>query len=417
MKKILWFSNCIQSNRNNKASGSWLYSMAQLLTSRADIHLVNVAVGRGMNLTSIQHNVLGENFEEYLLPQWKLTSKGLPSEENSAAIKALCEACKPSLIHVWGVENYFCNLIPAFGLKTPLLLEIQGLHRPCADVYYGDLSFREIMKCFGLREILFPFMKSLFAEKKQMVEAAQRDDEAIPKYQYISTQSQWVRDYLRNTTHAKIFQTGMSLRKEFMEAGRREYPHELNFYCSAAGPAPYKSMQTVFKAFALVQKTYPEARLYVIGNFKNSNWIHQAGYLTYLYKTLDKLGVRDRVSFTGPLAAAEIVEVMRKCIAMVHSSYVESYSLAVAEAQAVGVPSVISYAGAMPELAVHGETGLFYSPGDYRSCAARMMDLIEDKELAEHISEASYELAHNRNDSLRVLECQLKIYDEIIVGK
>ena len=99
---------------------------------------------------------------------------------------------------------------------------------------------------------------------------------------------------------------------------------------------------------------------------------------------------------------------------MVQTSFVESYSLAVAEAQVVGVPSIISYAGAMPELATNRESGLFYSPGDYISCAARMIELIEDEKLVNKLSDCAYELAHKRNDNEVVLSKQLNIYNKIM---
>ena len=207
----------------------------------------------------------------------------------------------------------------------------------------------------------------------------------------------------------------MSLRKEFWNAERWLYNDgsQKCFYCSAAGPTPYKSLQTAVKALAVVVKKYPDTKLYVIGNFKDSNWIHQPGYLTFFKKMIKQLGVENNVEFTGSLTASDIVEVMHQCVGMVQTSYVESYSLAVAEAQAVGVPSIVSYAGAMPELAVDRESALFFSPGDFVSCAARMIELIENKGLAEQLSGNAFNLARKRNGDNVVLATQLKIYCEI----
>ena len=99
---------------------------------------------------------------------------------------------------------------------------------------------------------------------------------------------------------------------------------------------------------------------------------------------------------------------------MVQTSYVESYSLAVAEAQTVGVPSIISYAGAMPELAKDYISGIFFSPGDYISCASKMIELIENRKQAEDLSDNSYKLAEKRNNNKTVLEKQIEIYKQII---
>lgn len=418
MKKILWFSNCILSDANNKASGSWLYSMSRLLVSTEEIHLVNITRRRSGGADGdIEHTSINERFEEYVLPNWKLENKGWPSSDNCREIERLVETIKPDLVHVWGVENYFCTLLPTFKLSVPLLLEIQGLHGTCADVYYGDMSISDTFKCFGLREILFPFKKSIYSQKASMQRLGIVDEIAIKQYRHVSVQSRWIKDRIATINPGcKLYHTGMSLRKEFWNADRWQY-HEgpqKSFYCSAAGPSPYKSLQTAVKALSVVVKRNPDTKLYVIGNFKDSNWVHQSGYLTFFKKTIKQLGVEQNVVFTGSLTASGIVEIMHQCIGMVQTSYVESYSLAVAEAQAVGVPSIVSYAGAMPELAVDRESALFFSPGDYVSCAARMMELIENKDLAERLSINAYNLAHERNGNEFVLARQLNIYREVL---
>lgn len=416
MKKILWFSNCIQSHGANKASGSWLFSMARLLVSTGDIHLINITKSRTGNTQDIEHNTINEHFEEYILPNWKSGKNGLPSDENCNRIKELCISISPNIIHVWGVENYFCTLIPTFYLTTPLLLEIQGLHAPCANVYYGDLSISETIGCLGLREILFPFKKSIYKEKREIACSGKTDEKAIKLYKHISTQSKWIRDQIKQINNeAYIYETGMSIREEFWNTKKWKYNDNCkDFYCSAAGPAPYKSIQTAIRALSIVKQKYPKTKLYIIGNFKDSNWLHQPGYLTFLKKMIKKLKLDNNIIFTGPLNATEIIEIMHKCIGMVQTSYVESYSLAVAEAQTVGVPSIISYAGAMPELAENYKSGIFFSPGDYISCASKMIELIENCKQAEDLSDNSYKLAEKRNNNKTVLEKQIEIYKQII---
>lgn len=108
---------------------------------------------------------------------------------------------------------------------------------------------------------------------------------------------------------------------------------------------------------------------------------------------------------------------MRECIAMIQTSYVETYSLALVEAQAAGIPAIISYAGAMPELAEDRKSGLFFSPGDYMSCAARMIELIENKDLALSISRESLAIVKERNNDQAVVKTQIKIYETILKNK
>ena len=219
MKRILWFSNCIQSNGKNKASGSWLFSMSKLLVSTGNIHLVNITKSRNKNIHDIEHAIICENFEEYILPDWDTDPNGLPSKENCNLVKELCININPDIIHVWGVENYFSTLLPTLGLSIPLLLEIQGLQKPCSQVYYGDMTPSDIIKCFGLREILFPFNKSICHFKKDMANKGVIENETIRRYTHISTQSAWIRERIRIINRkATIYETGMSIREEFWNA-------------------------------------------------------------------------------------------------------------------------------------------------------------------------------------------------------
>ena len=420
MKTILWFSNFIQSKGKNNGSGSWLFSMSQLLTSTGQIHLINITTTYDKRVKEIECHSINDYFTEYLLPYWPpRDKKGIPAQENCQKIKDLCIRIAPDIIHVWGVENYYCHLVPTFNLNIPTLLEIQGLRGPCADVYYGDLSISETIKCFGIREILFPIAKSIYKMKGDMKRLGFSDRNAIELYQHISTQSKWIKDLIRDiNNNATVYETGISIREEFWTTNKWNYNNcNKDFYCSSGGPAPYKSIQTAIRALASVVKRYPATRLYVIGDFKDSNWLHQSGYLSFIKKMIKKMKLTENVIFTGPLYANEITNIMHKCIGMVQTSYVESYSLAVAEAMAVGVPTIISYAGAMPELATDHVSALFYSPGDYIACASRMIELIENKDMAENISDKAYKLAHERNNDRLVLEKQLRIYKLLVTNQ
>ena len=101
---------------------------------------------------------------------------------------------------------------------------------------------------------------------------------------------------------------------------------------------------------------------------------------------------------------------------MLHTSHIECYSLALAEAMAVGGPSVIAYAGAMPELAQNGVSGLFYSPCDYRQCAQQVRCIIENPHLAQRLSQAARATAQQRNNIDDVVKRQIDIYNTIIAN-
>jgi len=46
--------------------------------------------------------------------------------------------------------------------------------------------------------------------------------------------------------------------------------------------------------------------------------------------------------------------------------------LALAEVMIVGLPTVVSYIGAMPKLAQHNESALYFPVGDYMACSIQI---------------------------------------------
>ena len=118
--------------------------------------------------------------------------------------------------------------------------------------------------------------------------------------------------------------------------------------------------------------------------------------------------------FLGALDAGQISENLLSASVFVHPSFIESYSLSVAEAMIVGVPSVISYAGAMPELAVDGESALYYPSGDAVLCAERICRILDSDELAQKLSKNARDIALRRNSHDKGVQRQLEIYHEVL---
>lgn len=409
--RVLWFSNCMLS-QTSTSTGSWLYSMAELITRNTTIHLTNIVINSCRK--DIIKSVISSNFDEYEIPNKFLAClRRRFSKKKKYIIKQIIDSISPDIVHVWGVENPFCFFVPDWFKEVPCLLEIQGLRGPCSEVFYGDLSISEIMKCIGLKELLFPFKYSLPIQKKKFAIKGMDDVLVLKKYRYISTQSDWIRSYIEYYSSAIIYETAISVRNPFMQLTWK-YPlnGEKAFITISSGPIPYKSIQTAVKALSIAQKKYNDIRLYIVGDFV-SNY-KSSGYLFYIKRLIKKLGLEQNVIFTGSLSADKLVSLMLSCLGLIQTSYVESYSLVVAEGMSIGIPCIVSYAGAMPELAINNHSALFYSPGDYFSCSNKMIRLIENVELAESLSENSKMIARKRNNEDYVLQTQLNIYNDIL---
>ena len=91
-----------------------------------------------------------------------------------------------------------------------------------------------------------------------------------------------------------------------------------------------------------------------------------------------ELGLEGRITFTGRLSTAELVQAHNQAQVMVSPSLYEGFGLPAAEAMACGTPVVATTAGAFPEVILDGETGLLVPPGDARALAGAIAALLAD---------------------------------------
>ncbi len=114
-----------------------------------------------------------------------------------------------------------------------------------------------------------------------------------------------------------------------------------------------------------------------------------------------RLGIADRVGFTGPVA--DPADAMRALDIVVHASTrPEPFGMVIAEAMGCGRAVVISDAGGAAELVTDGTDGLTHGPGDEADLAARLDRLAGDPALRARLGAAARETAERRFDRTRL---------------
>lgn len=412
--KILWFSNITFSSGKPKATGTWLYTMAEALV-REGVELYNITQRPETKTISYVEN---NSVKQWILPAFKLHD-GLPSKKNIFAIKKIVDDVKPDIIHVWGIESYWGLLTARGYIKGNVLLEIQGIRETCVRVFYGGMSIKEILSTIRTKEFLKPSI-SLPYQKMKFDRWSCYEREIISNHQNITTQSDWVRSWIAQFVSPKcnIYQTDLIIRNEFMNATPWQKPcHQKDapvvFTISSEAHA-FKGLHDGIRSLAILRKYYPNIQLRIAGNFEtNRSVIFKNGYTKYILKLINKLDLENNVCFIGALDAEHIIKEMKDADLMFQTSYVESYSLALVESMAVGLPSVVSYAGAMPELAKDNETALFYTPSNYYKLAYQAKRLIDSESLSLRLSTNARQITRERNNAAKIVANQLEIYKNV----
>jgi len=142
-----------------------------------------------------------------------------------------------------------------------------------------------------------------------------------------------------------------------------------------------KDHTTLLRAFALVHRAEPRARLLLVGQ---GNADDPRGGLD---REAAALGVADAVRFAG--VRTDVARLLRACEVYVNSSRYEGMSNTILEAMAAGKPVVATAVGGNPDLVGDGVTGFLVPPADPETMAGRILDLLRQAPLRERMGAAA----------------------------
>jgi glycosyltransferase involved in cell wall biosynthesis len=97
-----------------------------------------------------------------------------------------------------------------------------------------------------------------------------------------------------------------------------------------------------------------------------------------LERLAGRLGIAERVTFSGAITHAQVPAFLGGLNVFVALSRSESFGVAVLEAAACGLPSVVTNVGGLPEVVADGATGLVVPDGDLAAAAAALVALAAD---------------------------------------
>jgi glycosyltransferase involved in cell wall biosynthesis len=175
----------------------------------------------------------------------------------------------------------------------------------------------------------------------------------------VVTTSSWTRDQLIDRYRippgrVHVAHPGVDPDEEAISA-----PGGGRLLCVAA-VVPHKGQDLLVEALAGV--TRPSWHCTVVGALDGD-----PRFVQRLRRRADECGLRDRISFTGPLAREEMRRRYRSADLLVLPSRLEAYGMVVAEALAVGVPVVATAVGGVPEAlgrTPHGRPGVLVPAND-----------------------------------------------------
>lgn len=407
--KVLWISLRVFENSDEKQTAVWLKALAIKLSKIQGLQLGNISKGQN-KLKRCDF----DSIQQWALPNFSIDKNGLPPQNIKQMYNNILNEFKPDIIQIWGSENPlrllpFVNEYPAAKVLT-----MQGVLGSIADKSLIGLSYKDVLKTLGIREIIS--RQNIYSVAQSFNGDAKFEAEMIKRSDFIITQSNWTDSQIRHLNNkARYFRVQRELRSDFINVEKKwtDFQHEKPIIYSAAVGYTLKGLHILIKALAIVKSYYPNVELRLAGAIGRTDWLGD-GYLRLILKYIKSNGLENNVTWLGAISSKDIILNLQQASVFVNPSFVESYSMVVAEAMSIGTPSVISYAGAMPELAEDKKEALFFTPGDFKQLAFCINSLLKDMNLSSKISVASQERSNLRLNKMDNALEQYTIYKEII---
>ncbi len=141
------------------------------------------------------------------------------------------------------------------------------------------------------------------------------------------------------------------------------------------------NISCTLRAFALIQKKFPEAELIVVGDGEQKNELHRLS---------EELNLKN-VEFSGAVAPEKMPEIYDRADIYLNSPNIDNMPNSIIEAFSCGLPVISTNAGGIPYIVETGKTGLLVEINDHEALAQAAIKILEDDELAQNIINQAYQ--------------------------
>ncbi len=142
---------------------------------------------------------------------------------------------------------------------------------------------------------------------------------------------------------------------------------------------PMYNVECVLRTFRIVQHRFPEAVLSVVGSGSEEQRL----------RALAREWSLSGVTFHGAVPNEQLPELYAEHDIFINASNVDNFPGALVEAACSGLPIVSTKAGGIPEMIRDGENGLLTGLNDARGLADRVIECIDDPQLATNLARAA----------------------------
>ncbi|HBN07373.1 MAG TPA: hypothetical protein DD435_01570 [Cyanobacteria bacterium UBA8530] len=145
---------------------------------------------------------------------------------------------------------------------------------------------------------------------------------------------------------------------------------------------PEKGAQVIIEAAPDVLKEYPDAKFVLVG---------RGGFLDELKRRANELSVAHKIHFTGYVDDDTLLRLYKVASVFTAPSLYEPFGIVALEGMGAQVPVVVSDTGGLGEIVEHKRSGLTVFPGDPKSLAWGLLEVLKDPDTAALMQDQAFQ--------------------------
>lgn len=178
-------------------------------------------------------------------------------------------------------------------------------------------------------------------------------------------------------------------------------PLEAPVVAIVAALRPEKNHELFLRSAVLIRRRLPEARFLVVGDGPRR---------ASLEELADRLGLGETVHFVG--TRDDVAQVLSLIDVLLLTSHSEANPVSILEGMACEKPVVATRVGSIAETVLDGQTGYLVPPEDEQQVAARVIELLNNRQRAADMGRAGRQRVLSHWSSQRMVQG----YEDLIVG-
>lgn len=393
--KVLWLSTfplneleqLIDFVREPKSHPtSWVYNLAIELTKpEYDVHLSIITLSPHIKEDSC---VTWMGIDVYVLKSGiPFINRGYPSFfgfdrltkyffESRKICKTITKV-KPLIIHIHGTESAYVTLVGRFRDKT--ILSIQGVY---SDIFRNARSVHHRLQSLYERE-------------------------AIREGRYFGVRTQYDSAFVKKINpNGHLFLLNEAISRVFYDKVWNPKSSITIVYVGTV--IERKGLHVLIEAVShlIPKQNMNTIQIKVIGGI-------DIGYKQHIDSLLARQEIGNRISFYGPRNREFIAQTLAEGTIFVLPSFYENSPNSLAEAMAVGIPTIAADVGGVRSMVDNEVSGLLFKAGDYVELADKIEMLLTNNELMRKISKNAKDVVFKKQYPSKVAKETILAYKTV----